>query len=804
MKYTFICLLFLLSCQTDQKNKLNLYQFIPQDTQVVIQINEGIVFKETWNANSSIRSLSPSNKEVKILTSLIKENSKNSSILCFSATGKEKFSTILIQKKEIDTLKSIPNLTNYSGVKIKETSIEGINLYTILIDQNEIISVSKLMIENIIRNYQKNQSGIFDKDFYQLLKNIERNSVFNILIKKKSNSFLNNFLPQSFLFPNFNENWIAFDGDFNSPMISLDGITLIKDSIPSKLSVFKNLDPKKIKSTNIIPQSFNSFISLPIDNIPQLADKIKTYANYYNTPLNSNSLKDFSSVDEITIMEHSEGNAVIIHNSNLNQSIIDPSVLLNSYRNIKYGKIDNNPKALNTILDLFKIEFKANFSALINDYYVLSNKESLIKTIITSVKDSKTLDKSENFISLTENLSDLNSGLWVSKTKLFNTSKTFSGFDSKEYPLVAMQWVNDDEISHLHIRFGNNVPKNKKNTVINQLSLNSEFNIISKPKWIKNHRSKEYDIIFQDKKNTLYLYSNTGNLFWKKQLSEKIIGEIKQVDLYKNKKLQIAFRTKNHFMILDRNGEIVKPFDKIIKSKSQPLPLSVFDYDNNRDYRFLLAQDKNLVMFNSKGNEVSGFKFSKTNSPVLYEPKHLRIKGKDFITIQEENGKLNILNRKGDKAINIESDLLFSQNPIWLYLNTFTTSDVDGNIVQIDTKGNVIKSSEGWAKDHLLEMSSKTLVSISENILTIKGIPIKLPYGNYTRPKIFYIKNTLYISTTDIDSQKVYLYLSNGASVDGFPVYGTGPADITNADNDEQLEMIVQSEPDGIIIYQIN
>ena len=809
IKILFVGLLSLLSCQTDQKKKLNLYQFIPQNTQAVIQINESVLFKETWNKNPSIKSLSPSNKETEVLISLIKETSEAISILCFSPIGKDKFSSILIQKKDNDTLmldskdSNYSNYSNYSGVIIKETSIEGINLFKIQIAQSEITSVSKLIIENIIRNYQTNQPGIFDKDFYQLINNLESKSVFNILINKKSNSFINKFLPQPYLFPNFNESWIAFDGNFNSPLIGLDGITITKDSIPSRLGVFKNLNLDKIKSTKIIPQSFNSFISFPIENIPQLADQIKKYSNYYNIALNSMSLKDFSSIDEITIMEHSEGNAVILHRSNLNQSIINPTTYKNSFRNVQYGEIDKNPKALNTVLDLFKIKFNAKFSASINDYYILSSQESLIKTIISSVKDATTIDNSENFISLTKNLSDLNSGIWVSKTNSFNKKKSSLGFDSKKYPLTAMQWVNDNEISHLHIRFGVEVPKNK-NTVINQGSINSEFNISSNPKWLKNHRSKGYDIVFQDKNNTLYLYSNTGNLFWKKQLPEKIIGDISQVDLYKNKKFQMAFRTKNHFMILDRNGKIVIPFDKIIKSKSKALPLSVFDYDGNRNYRFLLAQDKNLLMLDSKGEKVNGFKFSKTSSSIINPAKHIRIKGKDFIILQEESGKLNILNRRGKKIVNIESNLSFSKNPIWSYLNTFTTSDVEGNMVQIDTKGNIIKTPEGWAPNHLLEMTTKTLVSISENIITIKGIPVKLPYGNYTRPKIFYINNTIYISTTERDSQKVYLFLSNGTSVEGFPVYGTDAADIVNADNDDSLEMIVQSESDSIIIYKIN
>ena len=69
------------------------------------------------------------------------------------------------------------------------------------------------------------------------------------------------------------------------------------------------------------------------------------------------------------------------------------------------------------------------------------------------------------------------------------------------------------------------------------------------------------DIVVQDENNVLYLFSNTGDLFWKKQLSGPVIGEIEQVDLYKNRRLQMVFRTPDRFIILDRNGKIVSPFN---------------------------------------------------------------------------------------------------------------------------------------------------------------------------------------------------------------------------------------------------
>jgi hypothetical protein len=123
---------------------------------------------------------------------------------------------------------------------------------------------------------------------------------------------------------------------------------------------------------------------------------------------------------------------------------------------------------------------------------------------------------------------------------------------------------------------------------------------------------------------------------------------------------------------------------------------------------------------------------------------------------------------------------------------------------QIDSKGNITRNKLGMGQDHLMDMTAKSLVYINENMLNIKGIPISLPYGKYTAPKIHYIKNTLYVALTELDTQKVYVYLSNGTLVGGFPVYGTGEPDLINSDNDSAIEMVVQSESNGFFIYQIN
>ena len=270
-----------------------------------------------------------------------------------------------------------------------------------------------------------------------------------------------------------------------------------------------------------------------------------------------------------------------------------------------------------------------------------------------------------------------------------------------------------------------------------------------------------------------------------------------------NRRLQMAFQTEDRFMILDRNGKIVAPFDIKISNES-PKQFAVFDYDLNRNYRFLLSQGKQIQMFDNRGKKVSGFKLKKLKQPLQNPPKHIRMGTKDFIVLQDIDGQVQILNRQGKERIPLKSNANTSNNPIFEYRNTFATINKEGDLIQIDTKGNITVNDLNLRPGQTVDMTSKSLVSFSENNLLIKGIPVVLPFGNYTAPKIHYLNNTIYVTLTDLDTEKVYAFYSNGTAVSGFPVYGNSKVDLANADDDNAIEMVVQSESNSFLIYQIN
>ena len=331
-------------------------------------------------------------------------------------------------------------------------------------------------------------------------------------------------------------------------------------------------------------------------------------------------------------------------------------------------------------------------------------------------------------------------------------------------------------------------------------SLTLEAPILGTAQFVKNHQTKQKDIVVQDIENHLYLISNKGVVRWKKKLPGPILGQIKQVDLFKNGRLQMVFSTTKKVYVLDRLGRNVEGFPLNFKDRITQA-VAVFDYDKNKNYRLLVTQDKSLLMYDGKGKRVKGFSHQSEN-PVSTQPQHIRYNSKDYI-IFTAGDKLSILNRRGKKRINVKETIKFSGQKIYFYNNKFTTLDSDGALVQVDTKGRVSKQSLGFDPLTEITTSSRTLAAQWANYLQIKSTKITLDYGSYLPPQLFYINDKIYIALTDQQLQKVNLYDSSVVLFPGFPVYGFSQIDLSNADRNSSLEFICQSGASELIMYQL-
>ncbi len=208
-------------------------------------------------------------------------------------------------------------------------------------------------------------------------------------------------------------------------------------------------------------------------------------------------------------------------------------------------------------------------------------------------------------------------------------------------------------------------------------------------------------------------------------------------------------------------------------------------------------------MYDTKGKTVRGFDYKNNDSAIITQPKHFRIGSKDYIVFAA--GKtLKILNRQGNARISVKDKIRFSDNELYLYQNKFTTTNTLGQLVQIDTQGKLSTKNLNLTDKHHIETTSKTLVAMSENKLIIKSRTIDLDYGEYTAPKVFYLNDKIYVTTTDLQSKKVYLFDSQAKAIPNFPVFGTSAAELQKLDRDAGLELITQSDNKNIVVYKLH
>ena len=803
-----LALLAIVACEKTKQNTTTLVDWVPQNTAFVLQLNNSNELEGALKNNPVLKSLLQDSPLLSDEIMQYDNVGKGTKMISITPYGKEEKAFSVVYKSTLDSsYLDLPTL-EYSGQKIFMRKKEKETTYTAFVDGFALHADSKIILENCIRNYQQKARGIAEDAFYTIAKTADENAPLSFHFKGNKTLAFKTILGEMPLFPKIGDSWASVDLQFSPKTVEADGLLRVIDSVGDPVGLLHSSTPKKTVITQAVPSNAESAFLMTIDNVQLLEDKFKKWVLFHNLATLSTDLSALNGIDELGLVQLNQEIGLIFHlrdEASAEANFI-PESQQRKYRDIPYYKT-SLPRELTLAIVSLGEQVNAKWVAKLDDFLFFGESETGIKALIAAYKDQKTLENTPAFKEFAnETLSEKSSLLWVGNNAQLkkNSKKQFwNDLDVEKYPYTAFQGVVENDFMHLHFRIQYNEKELPKATATNVGIISLEQKVATAPQWLKNHRTKQKDIAVQDENNTLYLYANTGTLYWKKQLTGKIQGPIQQVDLYKNGRLQMAFRTEDHFYILDRNGKIVPPFDKKISDELPIQPLAVFDYDQSRNYRFVLAQGNSIQMLDAKGKRVKGFKFTKSDGPLTAAPKHIRIDKKDYIVVQEENKPLKILNRTGTPRVKIKSEFTPSGEAVYSYLKTFTTTDVDGNLIQIDGKGNVVSTPLNLKNGHRIYSTTKSLVTLSENNLTIKGIPVDLPFGQYSAPEIFYLNNIVYVSVTDIEAQKVYLFFSDGRPVPGFPVYGTSAIDLSNADKDNALEFLVQAEEKDVLIYKI-
>ncbi|NER18684.1 hypothetical protein [Spongiivirga citrea] len=798
---------------------------IPHNTGIIIKANDLNTLKSNIKNHDFFNLFNNTSLNDQILSKfklLGDLDFDNDVILCISNEGKKQFEFTLITSNSEALQKSLSDskwnisTASYLNNTINTIKIDEDEIYHLILDDLIVISTSKLLSENTIRHY-KSESHFTSDSFKKLFKSVDANAPFSLVINMQD--FGNLFTSA---FPNIKKrevtslaDWIAIDTDINNDHLQINGIVTASDSLNQRFNLIKGLSGHALQSINITPTNSTSLKAFTFEDFTTLHANINKQVAYTGAPVQKEFNPIFSDIDEIGHIKIGEQNVIVLHSTDViatNQHLESEKNKAKTFRDVSIFNFSKSDLfAKNTPIIIAPFEVTYYFKS--NDLYVFSNNLVTLQDIIASYQNNSTIAKDENYRNSKNQLSEETSFTWLANTKQFKSvlktavlSKKVKEIDKlnfNQYPWIALQLDYQNDFGYINATIKKKQGATANNTVAQLASVTLDSKISSKMQLITNHRSKQKEIVVQDENNVLYLISNKGNILWKKQLESKIVGDIKQVDLYKNGRLQLIFNTPNQLHVLDRNGKVVAPYpisfeDEITQS------IAVFDYDKSRNYRFIITQNNNLLMLNAEGKTVKGFEFSKAASNLMQAPKHFRSAGKDYIVFPTTDGTMHILNRRGQNRIKVDKKINFSNNPVHFYQNKFTVTDTDGLMHIINTNGKTEVAKLGLEKEHDIVTTSKTLVSLSDNTLTIKKKKVKLDYGLYTKPSIFYINDKIYVSVTDTQAKKVYVFDSNAKLLPNFPVYGTSMIDMENIDKDRSPEFIVQGEEDSILIYGIN
>ena len=438
-------------------------------------------------------------------------------------------------------------------------------------------------------------------------------------------------------------------------------------------------------------------------------------------------------------------------------------------------------------LESLGLPTQVNYVALYEDAFWYSTSDTDLQSLIKFISSEETFKRGALYASLEANIAQEISLLYLSqedkRAQLFSVVKDAAHYftAATSAPLITPKF---------------------EAIVSPVLSLSLDAPALTDPQFVKNHYTNTYEIVVQDASHALYRFSNSGARLWKRQLDAKIQGRIHEVDLFRNKKLQLAFTTETSFVFVDRNGNYLDGFPKRFQDGNLSA-LSVFDYDNSRNYRMVFSQGRDIYMLNNAGDKVNGFTYTKAESELASPPKHFRIASKDYLLFPLKNGTLKVLQRDGKDRFKLSQRFDFTSNELFEYRNTFAFTDQKGALVQIDTRGKVSRTDLGFSPDHLSASSSKTLVFSDQEKLQIKEKRIELEYGIYEGLRFFYVNDTIYISLLDKASKQLFVYNSQGELLKGFPVMGISAIDLIDMDNDKKVELVTADERNSLTVYRI-
>ncbi len=665
--------------------------------------------------------------------------------------------------------------------------------------------------------------------------------------------------------------WSELDMTFDDDKISLNGISAVDDSLNHFLSVFNGQAAEYWQADKWLPKNTSFFIGFTFSERKLFFKNLEKYfelsSSYFEREGHIKKIEERFRVDTRNTLRSLVKNQVvaaitsvpaqtenmstlfIVNNDTRNNSkALFENLIKNHAKSIKveFSTLHSSFKAddgINYLIykfpypslpgiwlgKLFRFS-KANYATFYDNKLVFGSSQETLQKYLNDMIRESTLYVSpgySDYRKAIENRANINAYLNVNRSFALNNtllnndiSKAFETNEDvfRKFDAVGWQVVCEKNIFFNSI----NLTCSARPKVEERASWHSNIDarLAMKPQIVVNHQNKATkEIIVQDVNKRLHLIAADGQIVWSAKIQGEILGKIHQIDYYRNGRLQYLFNTKEKLYLIDRNGSKVANFPVILKSPASN-GVNVFDYDNNRKYRYFVAcENRKVYAYDHEGKIISGWKFGETASLVANPVQHFRVNNKDYIVFKDRT-KVYIQNRQGQTRVDCEAKFENSKNPLVLNLNgipKIVGTDITGKVYYLYFDGKFTeKEVDKFSENHFFTLSDingngvpdfvfvdgKRLSVLDENgnKLFSEKFDNTLTYGANLYP--FSAKQKK-IGITDVEDDRIYLYDAAGKLQPGFPLKGNSEFSIGELSNG-QLSLVVGSEEGNLLNYVID
>lgn len=472
--------------------------------------------------------------------------------------------------------------------------------------------------------------------------------------------------------------WGVFDVTFSPDRLFVNGYSISEESRGEKIKAV--LD---VSMLSMLPASFSSLELLHFDSVNQLpidssylvqkSEECACEAGYLGYSWMESPLAFYQESDIEASYLFTKINSVNSYKEAITNLTQDSLVVeVDEERIIRVINEGFNYNSL------FKSKTEFNVIVRINDYAILSNSIENLERLLFKLDANLTIEKNIKLADfLVENMSTESEYVHISKgMNIFNFSITEG---------ISITQSNSHQKNLTYHSFlyskGIKIDGSRANP---KWVLGVDTTLIKKIYVVNNHRTNDKDYLIQDRENVVYFITPNGEIKWKKNVGNPIIGEVKNIDILGNDKYQMIFNTKNRLFLIDILGRDLDNFPvKILDSATANV--SVMDYDQNQNFRFLVPTVKGIKSVNKNGDLVQGWKQPSPVNKIVGDVEHLLINNKDYITARDELNKLYFYNRKGEVRHSVSAT--FGYPILWTKGSTIEKS----RAVFMDTSSNSIK-----------------------------------------------------------------------------------------------------------------